>query len=596
MSINITEIKKNRAGSFMTAMREPIEKITIEGILGNRFSEGQSYGNKQEEYQYYMPSPLSLTPQDEGEISIKDALELNNLSIKAYGSLWKLNDALNRFPSKALPCDEEENKDELLVEKKREYFRKELLYYAERYDTCDQNRTPGTISHEFYDSFCLENLDSYKKDMEPEELAEARAFLKEREAFEKSVARECQKKRKAFLARDNAFDLMLYKKEALASFKMKGSLVPEAKLVYPESDDSVYPDLQCINQYAKALERYALAKPEINSHYLCELHSLVLGAYKPSNSSAGSFGFGFCGKYDADQSIGSGKFRKTQTWIGASLKDAVFVPPEPSAIPALMTNLKDFMKDEPYDALIYAARIFYQFSTIRPFETGNGHIGRLLIPMYLTKKGILDRPVLCLSSALNKRRENYIKALDEVRRTGDDLPWIKEFLKILHTAAEDTYYALNKILKLHSDCCNIIDYTYSKNTVKSKIRALQVFYYLEEHPVTNIKSIAEALGVQHNVIDPIMDKFCDLNIFSNLVKRTRRKQALGKEPSNIRPRNRIYVFEEYYQILNGGERFEPKGYYREIKKSNRNRHIWETPSFDLSSVTDTFTADSLGLH
>ena len=40
-----------------------------------------------------------------------------------------------------------------------------------------------------------------------------------------------------------------------------------------------------------------------------------------------------------------GEFRKSQNWIGVTLKDAIYIPPHQSAVPDLMTDLESFLNN-----------------------------------------------------------------------------------------------------------------------------------------------------------------------------------------------------------------------------------------------------------
>lgn len=69
-----------------------------------------------------------------------------------------------------------------------------------------------------------------------------------------------------------------------------------------------------------------------------------------------------------------------------------------------MSNLENYINDpqDNLNDLIRIAIIHAQFETIHPFLDGNGRIGRILIPLYLYDKKLIQKPVFFLSESLEK--------------------------------------------------------------------------------------------------------------------------------------------------------------------------------------------------
>lgn len=146
-----------------------------------------------------------------------------------------------------------------------------------------------------------------------------------------------------------------------------------------------------------------------------------------------------------------GEFRISQNWIGgASINDAVFVPPVHTSIQELMGDIEKFVHEENMylPELLKIGVVHYQFETIHPFLDGNGRVGRLMIPLYLVSKGILRKPILYLSDFLERNRTHYYDNLMRVRERNDINQWIKFFLVGIIETAKNGIDTFDNILGL----------------------------------------------------------------------------------------------------------------------------------------------------
>ena len=227
-----------------------------------------------------------------------------------------------------------------------------------------------------------------------------------------------------------------------------------------------------------------------------------------------------------------GEFRQSQNWIGgASINDAVFVPPVHGAIAALISDIEQFVHDEQrhFPELLKIALVHYQFETIHPFLDGNGRVGRLLITLYLVSKGILKQPVLYLSDFFERNRQLYYDNLMRVRDKNDLLQWFKFFLVGVIETARSSTTTFDNILKLQKQLESQLQTLGSRTA-----NAQKVMYYLYQRPVVNAAKVAEAAGVSPASAYKLI---ADLERFGIL------KEVTGGR------RSRMYVFDAYLKLF-----------------------------------------------
>ena len=99
-------------------------------------------------------------------------------------------------------------------------------------------------------------------------------------------------------------------------------------------------------------------------------------------------------------------------------------------IDGVLTDFEKFINNEEIDTpdLIKIAILHYQFESIHPFLDGNGRIGRLLIPLYIQSKGMLNKSCLYISDYIERNKDEYYDCLTRVRTQNDMIGWIKFFL------------------------------------------------------------------------------------------------------------------------------------------------------------------------
>ena len=227
-----------------------------------------------------------------------------------------------------------------------------------------------------------------------------------------------------------------------------------------------------------------------------------------------------------------GEFRHSQNWIGgASINDAIFIPPVHFSIGELIADIEMFVHNDKqyFPELLKAALVHYQFETIHPFLDGNGRVGRLLITLYLVSRGILKQPVLYLSDFFERNRQLYYDNLMRVREKNDLLQWFKFFLVGVIETARSSTTTFDNILKLQKQAETQLQTLGSRTA-----NAQKVMYYLYQRPVVNAAKVGEAAGVSAASAYKLI---ADLEQFGIL------KEITGGK------RSKMYVFDAYLKLF-----------------------------------------------
>ncbi|MEX0810748.1 MAG: Fic family protein [Chitinophagales bacterium] len=227
-----------------------------------------------------------------------------------------------------------------------------------------------------------------------------------------------------------------------------------------------------------------------------------------------------------------GEFRSSQNWIGgATLNDAIFIPPPHSQIHDLMSDLEKFAHNlnTQLPDLIKIAIMHYQFETIHPFLDGNGRIGRLINTLYLVSKGILKQPILYLSDFFERHRQLYYDNLMHVRKSNDINQWLKFFLTGIIETAKQGIDTFNGILQLQKNIENQL-----KSFGSRASDGFKIIQYLYSHPIIDVAKATE-----------IIDK---TNVSAYKVIAELEKSKIIKEITGAQ-RGKVYLFKDYVDLF-----------------------------------------------
>lgn len=307
------------------------------------------------------------------------------------------------------------------------------------------------------------------------------------------------------LPKPDLFIVMAIRKEALLSSQIEGTQATMTDVLTYETWEDVdnLDDVQEVVNYIKALNHgiARLDKLPLCLRVIKECHEILLNTVRGYEKTPG-------------------EFRKSQNWIGQSLKNAIFVPPPHEQVPEAIGSLEKFINQEDHlPLLIKCALIHYQFETIHPFLDGNGRIGRLLIDLFIHWKGLLHKPLIYTSLFFKQNRQEYFDRLMMIRKNGDFEQWVEFFLKAMLWSAEHAIEKIKQILLLQESLRQKII-----KEKKASLRSIQLLDILFVSPLTTINNIAEKLDISFQAASEQAKLFLGLGILEELTgqKRSRR--------------------------------------------------------------------------
>ena len=227
-----------------------------------------------------------------------------------------------------------------------------------------------------------------------------------------------------------------------------------------------------------------------------------------------------------------GELRQSQNWIGGTRPgNAVFVPPPPTQVPALLADLERFIHDTrpTLPPLVRIGLVHVQFETIHPFLDGNGRIGRLLIAALMEQWGLLSEPLVYVSAYLKQHQTEYYRRLSAVRTDGDWEGWVAFFLEGVARAADTAERGIVALASLiNTDRRRLLQ------EPRITPASLRLFELLPLMPIFSIDQVCERLGTTFPTANAAVKTLEKLGI---VVEQTGQKK------------NRHYSYQAYVELL-----------------------------------------------
>ncbi len=148
----------------------------------------------------------------------------------------------------------------------------------------------------------------------------------------------------------------------------------------------------------------------------------------------------------------SGLLRKKQTFLlkpGLAGSSVSYIPPKYTELAKLMGDLNQYLNQNINKNFVSVALSHYQFEKLHPYISGNGLMGRLLIPIEISYYKN-EPPLLFMSESLYNLKNTYFTLLSESDSEQND-KFIKFFLQCVIEQCNLNIKKIKVLNKIYND-------------------------------------------------------------------------------------------------------------------------------------------------
>ena len=315
--------------------------------------------------------------------------------------------------------------------------------------------------------------------------------------------------------------------EAVMSSRIEGTRATISDVLKYEageapSSDEMRNDIIEVVNYRAAMRsaEVQLESVPLAQRVILETHRILLSGARGENRSPGAF-------------------RKIPVWIGAEESteaEASYMPPSADQIPTAMARLERYIHAITPDLLVQAALMHVELEAIHPFMDGNGRIGRMLIPLFLWQRGLIQRPMFYISAFIERHKGEYYDRLNAVSTDDDWTGWCLWFLEAVRYQAQENSEKATAILSLYNSMKErVIHATQSRF-------AILVQDIIFELPIFRSSDFINSTNIPDATARRILVQLRDAGVIKVY------REAVGRKPA-------VYVFPEVLNIAEGRDVF-----------------------------------------
>lgn len=309
--------------------------------------------------------------------------------------------------------------------------------------------------------------------------------------------------------------------EAVLSSKIEGTQATLEEVLEFEADekasDHLKGDIWEVINYRVALKqgRDSMKERPLSLNSIKQMHELLMQGVRGDGKDPGNF-------------------RRIQNYIGSpgsNIENARFVPPAVPVMLEALYNWEKYIHLDDKDVLVQLAIIHAQFEIIHPFLDGNGRMGRILIPLFLYHKEIIQEPVFYLSDYLESNRSDYYNALKEITDSGSWTNWIRFFLNAIIVQAEKNISKTREIISLYETVkLEIANSTHSQFSI-------QCLDSLFVQPIFSSRTFEKNSHIPRSSVARLLSTLVENHVLAIA------QQGAGRRPT-------IYAFRRLLNIVN----------------------------------------------
>jgi Fic family protein len=201
-----------------------------------------------------------------------------------------------------------------------------------------------------------------------------------------------------------------------------------------------------------------------------------------------------------------------------------------------MDDWEKYIHSETLDRLVQLSILHAEFEALHPFLDGNGRLGRMFVPLFLYKIGLIQSPMFYISAYLEENRDEYYARLLSVSRDNNWTDWCAFFLKTIKIQADNNQQKAQSILNL---------YEAKKKQIIELTRSLYAIHSLDfifERPIFQSSAFVGCGNIPKPTATRILAVLRDNGILKTL------KEGGGRRAA-------IYAFRDLLNICEGKDAF-----------------------------------------